>query len=176
MANEDFTRLTGEETPLTLTPRAYSDITEEDASEEYVAQVLEDTETSREDAPPQSETEGSGAHSPIYQEGESVPFTKPKTMIFSIIALIFSAVSLIYGLSGFIGAIFGIVAVVFAIVSRVHLGYFDAKSVIALILGIVGTVFGVFVGVIDLLGIFNEAGGILGEIANDQTNDFNYQV
>lgn len=167
MANEDFTRFTSEETPLPPTPRAYSNITEEE--EEYVA----GSTSTPEGAPTQGE--------PATPEAEPVeivtPIEKPKTIVFSLVSLILGIVSLVYGLSGIVGAIFGVVAIVFAIISRVHLGYFDTKCIIGLILGIVGTIFGAFIATVDLLGFFSEAGSFFEEIIDDAVNgDFNHQA
>ena len=171
MANEDFTRLTGgEQTPLPLTPRAYSNITDE--GEECVAGEAEELSTPT-DA---GETEEREAPRASFAS-ETIPVQKPKTMVFSLVSLILAGVSLLYGLSGWIGMIFGIAAIVFAIVSRVHLGYFDVKSILGLILGIVGTVFGCFVAIIDLLGVFAEADSFFEEIIEDAiNNDFNHQA
>ncbi|MBR2611880.1 MAG: DUF4190 domain-containing protein [Clostridia bacterium] len=172
MANEDFTRFTGgEQEPLPLTPRAYSNIT--DDGEDYVAGEAEAFSTPRGEEGAEEVREA--PHASV--ASETIPVQKPKTMVFSLVSLILAGVSLLYGLSGWIGMIFGIAAIVFAIVSRVHLGYFDVKSILGLILGIVGTVFGCFVAIIDLLGVFAEADSFFEEIIEDAINDdFNHQA
>ena len=164
MANEDFSRFTGEEAPTPTLPRAYEGI-REDEGEDYVAGEYSTPES---EAPRDEVTESESV--------ETLPFDKPKTIVFSIVSLILSVISLLYGLSGFVGMVFGVAAIVFAIISRVHLGYFDAKSVIGLILGIVGIVFGVFIGVVELTGVFSEFDTVIEEFIGEGAGDFNHQA
>ena len=169
MANEDFTRFTSESTPLDLTPSESRTEPLADREETYVA----DAPTLSEE--PTTESEPVSEPTAVYEESE-LPFEKPKTVVFSIVSLVLSVVSLVYGFSGFIGAIFGVCAIVFAIISRAHLGFFDKKTILGLILGIVGTIFGVFIGIIDLTGIFSALDNVVGGILGDVQNDFNVQA
>ncbi len=70
--------------------------------------------------------------------------SKPRTMLYSVLSLACGVAALILGCcGGWFGLGIGALAIAFSIISRCHLGYFDVKSVIGLVLGIAGAVFGV---------------------------------
>ena len=52
---------------------------------------------------------------------------------------------------GWFGLGVGALAIAFSIISRRHLGYFDTKAIVGLVLGIAGAVFGIAYIVLDLL-------------------------
>lgn len=173
MAHEDFTRLTGEDTPLAPTPSERLASQREDEDEYYVAGAPLESIPKRD-----AEEEDSGtsrAYRRMYRESADESVDRPKTILFSLAALLLAIASLIGGAFGFIGAILGGLAIVFAIVSRFHLGYFDPKSVIALILGIVGVIFGLFIGIINLPTIFQGIGNLFGGFL-ESNNDINVQA
>ena len=173
MANEDFTRFTGEGAPLPLPEHERPTASTEDDDEYYVAgSPLESIP--RRDAEEEEGT-SSRAYRRMYREDTSEDSDRPKTILFSLISLLLAIASLIGGAFGFVGAILGALAILFAIISRIHLGYFDPKSVIALILGIVGAIFGLFIGIINLPSIFEGIGNIFGNLF-ESNNDINVQA
>ena len=78
--------------------------------------------------------------------------SKPRTMLYSVLSLACGIVALLLGCcGGWFGLGIGALAITFSIISRCHLGYFDTKSVIGLVLGIAGAVFGIAYIVLDQL-------------------------
>ena len=76
--------------------------------------------------------------------------SQPRTMLYSILSLVCGLASLVLGCcGGWFGLGIGALAIAFSIIARHHLGYFDTKAVIGLVLGIAGAVFGVAVIVLD---------------------------
>ena len=70
--------------------------------------------------------------------------SKPRTMLYSVLSLVCGIAALILGCcGGWFGLGVGALAIAFSIISRRHLGYFDTKSIVGLVLGIGGVVFGV---------------------------------
>ena len=179
MATQDFTRLPGSDPNSEEREYEAGGIVEEGAEytsrAQQVARALgtpgEEQET---EEPTHTQSEATRTYRRTY-ESQGTPFEKPKTLAFSIVSLVFSILSLVCCISGFISATFGIIAIVFAIVSRAHLGYFDAMSIIGLILGIIGAVFGLFLGIISIVGIFAESGTIFEEILGPGS-DINIQA
>ncbi len=185
MANEDFRAFSGtnsaeeDDALLSRARDAMEDAPEETEEEVDIREDLasasraigspEATPSNRPDLY-QSAGGSSRAYRRVYEEQTaSVPFDKPKTMAYSVVALVLSILSVVCCCSGFVSAVFGVVAIVFAIVSRVHLGYFDSMSIVGLILGIIGVVFGVFLGIVTMLGVFTE-GKIFDEIVSGDIN------
>ena len=66
---------------------------------------------------------------------------KPKTLIWSVVALICGIVSLVLSTLGWAGLIVGVVAIIFAVVARVKMGYFNSYIIAALICSIFGVIF-----------------------------------
>ena len=66
---------------------------------------------------------------------------KPKTLIWSVVALICGIVSLVLSTLGWAGLIVGVVAIIFAVVARVKMGYFNSYIIAALICSIFGFIF-----------------------------------
>ena len=167
MANEDFTRLNGESSPPTLPQHARA--AEED--EYYVADSPLESIPEREE----ESADTSRAYRRIYREDATEHAERPKTILFSLVSLALAIASLVGGAFGFVGTALGVLAIVFAVVSRFHLGYFDPKSVIALTLGIVGLILGLFVGILNLPGIFSSIGNIFGNYL-ESNGDLNIQA
>lgn len=72
--------------------------------------------------------------------------SRPRTMLYSVLSLACGIGALfLAAFGGWFGLFIGALAIVFSIVSRRHLGYFDTKAVIGLVLGIAGAVFGIAV-------------------------------
>ena len=70
--------------------------------------------------------------------------SKPRTMLYSVLSLVCGFAALVLGCcGGWFGLVIGALAIAFSIISRRHLGYFDMKSIVGLVLGIVGAVFGI---------------------------------
>lgn len=70
--------------------------------------------------------------------------SKPRTHVFSILALIFGIGSLaLGGVLDVFALLLGVAAIVLSIVSRRHLGYFEGMAVAGLVLGICGLVLGI---------------------------------
>lgn len=86
-------------------------------------------------------------------EQPSVSVAPPKTMAYSVICLILSLMSIVCCCTGFISLLFAAVSIAFAIVSRKHLGYFDAMSVVGLVVAIVGAVFSLFMIVVWIFSV-----------------------
>lgn len=84
---------------------------------------------------------------------ESVSVAPPKTMAYSVICLILSLMSIVCCCTGFISLLFAAVSIAFAIVSRKHLGYFDAMSIVGLVVAIVGAVFSLFMIVVWIFSL-----------------------
>ena len=170
MANEDFTRFQSEGSLPELPQSPLS--REED--EYYVADAPLETPPV-EDGSTEETAQSSRAYRRMYKEDGDRAFEKPKTILFSLLSLTLAVVALACGLFGFVGAILGAVAIVLAIVSRFHLDYFDPKSVIALTVGIVAVIFGLFIGVLNLPGIFSDLGNLFGGIL-EGSGDLNVQA
>lgn len=66
---------------------------------------------------------------------------KPKTLIWSVVALICGIVSLVLSTLGWAGLIVGVAAIIFAVVARVKMGYFNSYIIAALICSIFGVIF-----------------------------------
>ena len=66
---------------------------------------------------------------------------KPKTLIWSVVALICGIVSLMLSTLGWAGLIVGVVAIIFAVIARVKMGYFNSYIIAALICSIFGVIF-----------------------------------
>ena len=158
MANEDFTRL-------------ISPVSSEDEDEYYVA----DAPLTHPEEAAEEETVSSRAYRRMYREDADEATERPKTILFSLVSLLLAIASLVGGAFGFVGTALGVLAIVFAVVSRFHLGYFDPKSVIALTLGIVGLILGLFVGILNLPGIFSSIGNIFGNYL-ESNGDLNIQA
>jgi hypothetical protein len=58
-------------------------------------------------------------------------------------SLVFGIASVALSIFGWVALSLGALAVIFAVVSRIKLGYFDAKTIVGMMLGIFGIVFGV---------------------------------
>jgi hypothetical protein len=69
--------------------------------------------------------------------------SKTKTMFWSVMSLVFGIASVALSIFGWVALSLGALAVIFAVVSRIKLGYFDAKTIVGMMLGIFGIVFGV---------------------------------
>ena len=100
---------------------------------------------------------------PDEQPGVSV--APPKTMAYSVICLILSLMSIVCCCTGFISLLFAAVSIAFAIVSRKHLGYFDAMSVVGLVVAIVGAVFSLFMIVVWIFSFVD--GGFFWEYGSE---------
>ncbi len=66
---------------------------------------------------------------------------KPKTLLWSIIALALGILSLILSPLGWAGLIIGIAAIVFAVVARIKMGFFNGFIIAALLCSIFGVIF-----------------------------------
>ena len=151
MINEENGRLGGEDEALDYSPTApvssdyfsdedfpladnnEEDITENDDSEisELVSENSEDGEAEETHVSAQDY-----AYKNILQENG-----KPKTKIWSVIALAFSIASVIISFFTVFGIIAGVVAIGFVLLSRKVLGYFDSLSIAAIMLSVFGIVF-----------------------------------
>lgn len=76
---------------------------------------------------------------------------KPKTYLWSVIALVLSLCSVLVSIFHWIGAVLAVAAIVFAVIARVKLGYFDTFTVIAIIASIFGVVFCVANVLLDIV-------------------------
>lgn len=76
---------------------------------------------------------------------------KPKSRIWSVIAIAVAIVSVICSFFGWAGILIGALAVIFAAVSRLNLGYFDGMAIGGIIIGIFGAVFGCSVEIVSVL-------------------------
>ena len=72
------------------------------------------------------------------------PNGKPKTKLFSIIALVFGILSVAFCSAAYFAIIVAVAAIVFAVISRIKLGYFDGMTIAGLIIAIFGLVLGIF--------------------------------
>ena len=78
--------------------------------------------------------------------------SKPRTMLYSVLSFMCGLGALVLGCcGGWFGLGVGALAIAFSIISRRHLGYFDTKSIVGLVLGIGGVVFGVATIVFEAL-------------------------
>lgn len=68
---------------------------------------------------------------------------KPKTLLWSIIALTLGILSLILSPLGWAGIIVGIAAIVFSAVARIKMGFFNGFIIAALLCSIFGVIFAV---------------------------------
>lgn len=66
---------------------------------------------------------------------------KPKTLIWSIVALVLGILSLILSTLGWAGLIIGVAAIAVAVVARVKMGYFNGFIIAAILTSIFGVVF-----------------------------------
>ena len=66
---------------------------------------------------------------------------KPKTLLWSIIALVLGILSLILSPLGWAGLIVGISAIVFSAVARIKMGFFNGFIIAALLCSIFGVIF-----------------------------------
>ncbi len=88
--------------------------------------------------------------------------SRPRTMLYSILSLICGIASFILCCcGGWFGLGIGALAIAFSIISRHHLGYFDGKSVVGLVLGICGAVFGIAFIVLEYLVESGALNGLL---------------
>ena len=65
---------------------------------------------------------------------------RPKTRVWSVLAIVFGIFSILCCCMNYVGLIIGALAIVFAIISRKTLGYFDTTSIVAIIVAIFGIV------------------------------------
>ncbi len=66
---------------------------------------------------------------------------KPKTLIWSIVALVLGILSLILSTLGWAGLIIGVAAIAVAVVARVKMGYFNGFIIAAILTSIFGVIF-----------------------------------
>ena len=94
--------------------------------------------------------------------------SRPRTMLYSFLSVVCGLASFLLGFfGGWFSLGIGALAIAFSIISRRHLGYFDGKSIIGLILGICGAVFGI---AFIVLGYLTES-GVLADIFRDIITD-----
>lgn len=94
--------------------------------------------------------------------------SKPRTMLYSVLSIVCGLASfLLCFFGGWFSLGIGALAIAFSIISRRHLGYFDGKSIIGLILGICGAVFGI---AFIVLGYLIESGA-LADMFKDMITD-----
>ena len=76
---------------------------------------------------------------------------RPKSRVWSVVAIVFGILSILCCCMNYIGIIVGALSIVFAIISRKKLGYFDTTSIVAIIVAIFGIVLSLAVIIVSVV-------------------------